>query len=165
MNIFNKIKISRIGYNYLDWLSRDIIGCGTIADMPTIEQKSAFSERLLLALRRSHEAVEGATDLAIQFSLRYSGAAVSPQTAHKWLSGRAVPTEDKLDILAEWLNVDKHWLHYGPPPKKPVREGKTAQGKSQKFPSEEAVKLALMIQSLPPHKRYLIEELVAQFQD
>ena len=76
--------------------------------MPTIEEKSAFAKRLRLALRRSQDAVEGATELAIQFSLRYDGTAISPQTAHKWLSGRSVPTEDKLVTLADWLNVDKH---------------------------------------------------------
>lgn len=136
------------------------------ARMPTIEEKSAFSKRLRLALRRNQEAVEGATDLAVQFSLRYSGPAISPQTAHKWLNGRAVPTEDKLVTLSEWLNVDKHWLHYGPSPEKPeggvkANARKAGSGK----PSSEVTELAQKIQALPPHQRYLIEELVTQFQE
>lgn len=134
--------------------------------MPTIEEKSAFTKRLRLALRRSQEAVEGATELAIQFSLRYEGTAISPQTAHKWLSGRSVPTEDKLVTLANWLNVDKHWLHYGPSPEKSELSAKAAGKKnSVNAPSKEAVTLAQKIQALPPHQRYLIEELVTQFQE
>ncbi|MEI6002167.1 helix-turn-helix transcriptional regulator, partial [Paraburkholderia bengalensis] len=27
---------------------------------------------------------------------------VSPQTVHKWLSGRTIPTDDKLRTLATW---------------------------------------------------------------
>ena len=89
------------------------------AGMPTNEEKSAFSRRLELALRRSPEPVQGATELALRFNLRYRGNAVSAQTAHKWLTGRAIPTNDKLATLAAWLNVSEHWLHYGPPPAQP----------------------------------------------
>jgi transcriptional regulator with XRE-family HTH domain len=127
--------------------------------MPTDAEKIAFSRRLELALRRSEGEDVGATDLANRFNLRYKdGAPVSTQTAHKWLSGRAIPAALKLATLAEWLNVDEHWLHYGPSPSK-EEEKKIA------VPNAEALRLAQKIQSLPPHKRYLVEELVNQLQD
>jgi transcriptional regulator with XRE-family HTH domain len=130
--------------------------------MPTNDEKVAFAKRLELALRRTSEPVAGATELALRFNLRHEGSAVSAQTAHKWLSGRAIPTSDKLDTLAEWLNVDKHWLHYGPPPK-------GSEGAKQKTAPEGAVEevllLAKKIQALPPHRRYLVEELINQLQD
>lgn len=143
--------------------------------MPTDEEKSAFSRRLELALRRSREPVQGATELALRFNLRYSGNAVSPQTAHKWLTGRAIPTSDKLAVLAEWLNVNEHWLHYGPPPvtnlhvaEEPDPYEKSVSGKTSvrhsAKPSPEVLDLAVKIQSLPPHRRYLLEELVQQLQ-
>ena len=143
--------------------------------MPTNEEKAAFAKRLELALRRSPEPVRGATELALRFNLRHRGNAVSPQTAHKWLTGRAIPTKDKLMTLADWLNVSEHWLHYGPPPEKLLKVGEqraaygvqqagrpamTAKGTSK--PSPEALSLATKIQALPPHRRYLVEELVAQ---
>lgn len=142
--------------------------------MPTDEEKSAFSKRLELALRRSPEPVQGATELALRFNLRYRGNAVSAQTAHKWLTGRAIPTSDKLATLAEWLNVNEHWLHYGPPPIKGLHvgeqpspygnlDGKTVAGKGEKT-SPEALALAVKIQALSPHRRYLLEELVKQLQ-
>lgn len=98
------------------------------AFMPTNDEKVAFSKRLEFALRRSPEPVQGATELALRFNLRHQGNAVSPQTTHKWLSGRAIPTNDKLATIAKWLNVGEHWLHYGAPPAKPTpaaKEGTT----------------------------------------
>lgn len=133
--------------------------------MPTTEEKAAFSKRLTLALRRSPEPVEGATELALRFNLRYQGNAVSAQTAHKWLTGRAIPTSDKLSTLAEWLNVNEHWLHYGPPPAKSqhAAEKRAIYATPAKGnPPPEALNLAARIQALPPHQRYLVEELVEQ---
>jgi len=134
------------------------------APMPTKEEKAAFAARLELALRRSPEPVQGATELALRFNLRHRGNAVSAQTAHKWLTGRAIPTGDKLATLAAWLNVSEHWLHYGPPPVTlKTGEHRPAYGAptTETMPPETLV-LALKIQSLPPHRRYLIEELVEQ---
>jgi transcriptional regulator with XRE-family HTH domain len=141
--------------------------------MPTHEEKTAFSKRLQLALRRSSEPVSGATELALRFNLRHQGNAVSAQTAHKWLSGRAIPTHDKLATLATWLNVNEHWLHYGPPTKKNltmdqertpyrVAKGTTSTTRNTGKPAPEAIALAEKIQALSPHRRYLVEELVAQ---
>lgn len=141
--------------------------------MPTNEEKAAFSKRLTFALRRSPEQVRGATELALRFNLRHRGNAVSAQTAHKWLSGRAIPAKDKLTTLAQWLQVSEHWLHYGPPTEGILKLGQelSAYGatpaartgaKSTHKPTPEALALAAKIQALPPHRRYLVEELVAQ---
>lgn len=129
--------------------------------MPTVADKEAFSKRLLLALRRSPEKVDGATELALRFNLRYHGEAISPQTAHKWLTGKTIPTSDKLTTLAEWLNVTEHWLHYGPPPaaKAPAKVIKGNQ-KDIRQSDPGALVLAEKIHALTPHSRYLLEELV-----
>lgn len=147
------------------------------ARMPTNEEKAAFSKRLELALRRSAEPVHGATELALRFNLRHRGNAISAQTAHKWLTGRAIPTKDKLATLAEWLNVSEHWLHYGPPPAIPLHVGEqqlpydasptgkpSAPSRSTGKPLPETLSLAIKIQALAPHRRYLVEELVEQLQ-
>lgn len=129
------------------------------AGMPTIDEKAAFSKRLKLALRRSSEPVQGATELALRFNLRHNGEAVTAQTAHKWITGRAIPTNDKLATIAKWLNVDEHWLHYGPPSKTALPAPPSST------PAPELIALAVKIQALQPHQRYLVEELVDQLQD
>jgi hypothetical protein len=130
--------------------------------MPTTIEKSEFSKRLELALRRNPETIQGATDLALQFNLRYQGESVSAQTTHKWLNGRAIPMNDKLEVLAKWLNVDLHWLHYGSPKIQKSPSAKDVSAKRK--PTPENIELAARIQNLPPHNRYLIEELVSQLQ-
>ncbi len=56
--------------------------------------------------------VKSITDLARQFNLRHT-IAITPQTAHKWLTGQVIPTNDKVTTLAKWLGVTEHWLHMG----------------------------------------------------
>ncbi|WJF90113.1 transcriptional regulator [Paraburkholderia bonniea] len=134
--------------------------------MPTIEEKAAFAERLRFSMTRVNEKLKGGTDLALHFNLRHrNGEPVSPQTAHKWLTGRTIPTPDKLHTLAEWFKVDLHWLHYGPPPSsmatRTVPRPLTRDGK---YPlSPETLELASKVESLSPHHRYLVQELVSQF--
>lgn len=158
--------LNQTGYFYPVWLMWRK-PCGPrMPGMPTQEEKVAFSRRLNLALRRSPESVQGPTELALRFNLRHPGSAISAQTAHKWLNGRAIPTADKLDTLAKWLNVSAHWLHYGPPPStlhaaQPLA-GYDVAREENPAPAQPALELARKIQSLPPERRYLIEELVDQ---
>lgn len=115
-------------------------------------------------MARSPERMRGATDLANKFNLRFRGEPVSPQTAHKWLTGRSIPTVDKLQTLAEWLKVDLHWLHYGPPPSGSAQTTPKPLARDEKYPaSEETLELASKIEALSPHHRYLLEELIDQF--
>jgi transcriptional regulator with XRE-family HTH domain len=142
--------------------------------MPSAQEKSYFSERLWFALRSSPYTVKGATDLARAFNLQYrSGESISVQTAHKWLSGRAIPTREKITTLANWLNVTEHWLHYGPPPKTDHSK-KNIQGQqgglqpaglqSKEYPSSpETLLLAQKIETLTEHQKYLVSEFIRQF--
>jgi len=136
--------------------------------MPTINEKQAFADRLKLALRRVPEKPEGPTELARFFNLRFEGESVTTQTVDKWLKGRTIPKLDKLETLARALRVDLHWLHYGPPPKVTTSKRKPKPAPppppEEKYPaSPESLELANKIESLMPHHRYLVQELVAQF--
>ncbi|MDR5815007.1 MULTISPECIES: transcriptional regulator [unclassified Caballeronia] len=132
--------------------------------MPTPQEKADFSERLKFSMTRAPEKMRGATDLALHFNLRYRGESVSPQTAHKWLTARSIPTADKLKTLSEWFKVDQHWLHYGPPPSGSPKGPPKPLARDEKYPaSGETLELATKIESLSPHHRYLLEELIEQF--
>jgi transcriptional regulator with XRE-family HTH domain len=80
--------------------------------MTLAEEKGDFSRRLKEALRKARVDA-GPTRLAREFNLRHRGKPVTAQTARKWLYGRALPTQDKLRTLVEWLEVSPHWLRYG----------------------------------------------------
>ncbi len=134
--------------------------------MPTAKEKLDFSARLRFALKKSAQPIKGATDLARLFNLKHSASAgITVQTTHKWLTGRAIPTKDKIETLSEWLGVNSHWLHYGPPPSDSFQsKSKDTQLSQLKYPSPpEVLLLAKKIEALPDHQRYLVAELITQF--
>jgi hypothetical protein len=127
----------------------------------THEEKAAFTRRLLIAMRRWPEPLKGATALSCAFNARYRrDRPVSPQTAHKWLSGRTVPNQDKLEVLAQMFDADVHWLHYVPSPgEEPLR----TPARHPANGPDEVIALAGRIFLLDEHSRLLIEQLVEQF--
>ncbi len=80
--------------------------------MTVAEEKQDFSKRLKEAMRKARVEA-GPTRFAREFNLRHHGEPVTAQTARKWLYGGALPTQDKLRTLAQWLEVSPQWLRYG----------------------------------------------------
>lgn len=134
--------------------------------MSSSDEKQAFALRLKQALKRSSKKIETPTELALQFNLRHKADSISQQAAQKWLSGQARPTPDKIETLAEWLNVSTQWLRFGIAEKTPPQ---TARPLSKKAAtnrdafSDDEVKLIQRIRTLSAHQRYLITETVEQF--
>jgi transcriptional regulator with XRE-family HTH domain len=77
-----------------------------------MNEQLEFSKRLKSALLGAGYDVR-ASVLEREFNLRYWGKPVTLQAVRRWLNGEAVPTQDKLQSLAEWLSVDPHWLRFG----------------------------------------------------
>jgi transcriptional regulator with XRE-family HTH domain len=75
-------------------------------------QAESFALRLREALERRGKRAS-ATALEREFNLRYRGPPVSMHATRKWLQGHAVPTQDKLEVLAAWLDVPAAWLRWG----------------------------------------------------
>lgn len=48
-----------------------------------------------------------------EFNTRYWGRSVSVQAVRRWLRGEAIPSQEKLQVLAEWLNVEPQTLRFG----------------------------------------------------
>ena len=76
------------------------------------DERIHFRERLHEALRRARVPVRAST-VAHAFNLRADGATVTTHAVRKWLVGDAIPTHERLDILADWLGVHASWLLYG----------------------------------------------------
>ena len=81
--------------------------------MNKILEKRAFSERLKQQLALRHWPIGSPTWLAREFNMHYQGQSVSVQTANNWLSGDAIPSQEKLRVLAVWLEVSAEWLRFG----------------------------------------------------
>lgn len=81
--------------------------------MQEINEKKAFSQRLKQQLLEQNWPINSPTWLAREFNIRYNGHSISVQTASNWLSGTAIPSQDKLQILAAWLDISTQWLRFG----------------------------------------------------
>ncbi|WP_300558369.1 hypothetical protein [Limnohabitans sp. Rim8] len=80
--------------------------------MGSLSEPEAFAQRLRQALDAS--AVRASpTVVANVFNLRYWGRSITPHTARNWLLGKAIPTQDKLRVLADWLQVSPDELRFG----------------------------------------------------
>jgi len=77
------------------------------------DEKQGFSRRLGDSLRRASADAGAPAVLAREFNLRYDGTPVTVQAVRKWLSGKALPSQDKIRALALWLEVSPQWLRYG----------------------------------------------------
>ena len=76
------------------------------------KEKAEFAARLRAALEaRGIEA--SAAVVEKRFNSRYDGAPVTAQAISGWLSGRYLPKQDKLRVLAAMVGVDPHVLQYG----------------------------------------------------
>jgi transcriptional regulator with XRE-family HTH domain len=81
--------------------------------MALAHEKQEFSKRLRDSLKRAQVQARGAAAVAREFNLRYDGTPVTAQAARKWLTGTALPSQDKLRALCLWLEVSPHWLRFG----------------------------------------------------
>ena len=127
--------------------------------MQDINEKEAFSQRFKQKLAEHGWTINSPTWLAREFNLRYSGQSVSVQTASNWLSGAAIPSQDKLQILAAWLDVSSQWLRFGEANNVVTSSIEENGAKNIQLYLEDLPK---NISQLNPKQKYLIYELVEQ---
>lgn len=84
-------------------------------------EKEAFSKRLREAVRSAGHDPRPAV-LERLFNTRYPGRSVTFQAVSGWLGGRSIPSQDKLQVLAELLEVEPHYLRFGEGAMKAIRE-------------------------------------------
>ncbi len=80
--------------------------------MTSESERSDFSERLRSALAQAGYE-PSPTVVAREFNLRTPDKPVSIFASRKWLMGEAIPTQDKVRVLADWLAAPAHWLRFG----------------------------------------------------
>ena len=122
---------------------------------PSIEREG-FSERLQQALRNADYSPDSPTQLAREFNIRFDGRPITVHAARKWQVGEAIPTQEKLRALAQWLGVPAEWLRFGG---EAAHSGIEGGGAPSRFESAD-VKLISDLQRLDEHHQALAREFI-----
>lgn len=77
-------------------------------------ERKKFGERLLDLLGNQGYS-SSPTDVAREFNARFAGEAVTVYAVRKWLLGEAIPTQEKMVVIAKWLGASVQWLRFGEP--------------------------------------------------
>ena len=85
------------------------------------KEKETFSKRLQDAMRAAGHDPRPAV-LERLFNTNYRGRSVTFQAVSGWLGARSIPSQDKLQVLAEVLDVEPHYLRFGEGAMKAIRE-------------------------------------------
>ena len=76
-------------------------------------ERNNFSGRFVEALNRAGYNSSSATSVWREFNIRYTETPVTVHAVRKWLLGEAIPSQEKMRVLASWLSVSPGWLRFG----------------------------------------------------
>lgn len=121
-----------------------------------MDEKAEFAARLKQAmLDAGYEPRPSVIER--EFNQRYWGRSISFQAARQWLLGNAVPQQDKLQTLAEWLKIEPQALRFGEISVQSVRERKQRWEDAVTGPEREVMEAFL---SLPAAQKKVAREVI-----
>lgn len=123
-----------------------------------MDEKVEFSARLRAAMAQAGHAVSPSV-LEHEFNLRWHGRSISNQAAWGWLNSRALPTQDKLQVLAEWLKLEPEVLRFGEAVRHRVREHRKRWEDGVGAAEREVIDAYLQLQA--PHRKVVREVVLA----
>jgi transcriptional regulator with XRE-family HTH domain len=94
------------------------------------------------------------------FNTRYWGRSVTVQAVTRWLRGEAIPSQEKLQVLAEWLKVEPHALRYGEEAALSIRAKRKQWDEALDYREREVIEQYL---SLPAPQRKVVREVISVF--
>ena len=121
------------------------------------EEARAFSARLKQALEAVGVRPSPAV-VASEFNLRYWGKSITAHTARAWLAGLAIPMQDKIRTLSEWLHVNPDELRFG------ARSGPVLamdSGTLESLPNLQDRQMLAQYLALPVGHRKTVQKVVA----
>jgi len=124
-----------------------------------MDQKAEFAERLREAMTQAGYALRPVV-LEREFNTRYWGRSITLQAARRWLRGEAIPAQDKVQVLAEWLKIEPEVLRFGEAVRKSVRA--YHQRWEQGVGSLEREAFDAFLQ-LPAPQRKIVREVILTF--
>ena len=135
----------------------------------TNAERDAFAQRLKAALGRSRKRIATPGALAEAFNLRWHGRSVTPQAAHKWLAGLAMPEPAKIKVLAEMTGVPVIWLRYGLAERRDQGTPSASESRAVRYATidkgdvtADELRLLAQLRLMPPSRRDLVRALVQE---
>jgi len=124
-----------------------------------MDEKTEFSQRLRKAIEDAGYQVRP-TVLEREFNTRYWGRSVTVQAVRRWLRGEAIPSQEKLQVLAEWLKIEPHALRFGEQAAESIRAKRRQWEENLDFQERETIEHYL---SLPAPQRKIVREVIDAF--
>ena len=124
-----------------------------------MNEKVEFSNRLRVMMTKAGYAASPSV-LLHEFNLRWHGRSISNQAAWSWLNSKSVPTQDKIQVLAEWLKTEPQALRFGDSALQAVREYQRRWDEGTGHLDRETFDAFLQ---LPAAQRKLIREVILTF--
>lgn len=121
-----------------------------------MNEKQEFGKRLAEAMVSAGYEARPIV-LEREFNSRYWGKSVTFQAVARWLRGEAVPSQDKLLVLAEWLRVEPQVLRFGDEVAKSVRANRQRWDKGVGYLEREVFEAFL---SLSAAQRKALREII-----
>ena len=124
-----------------------------------MDEKTEFSNRLKQAIQDAGYQLRP-TILEREFNTRYWGRPVTVQAVRRWLRGEAIPSQEKLQVLADWLKIEPHALRFGEQAAESIRAKRKQWEEALDFQERETIERYL---NLPMEQRKLIREVINTF--
>ena len=120
--------------------------------------KTEFAQRLSAAMQAAGYEAKPSV-LERDFNQRYWGRSMTLHGVRRWLQGETLPSADKVRVLAEWLGVLPHELHYGVDIVQKVKD-KKERWETVGYQERDLFEVFL---SLDPPQRKVVREVILAF--
>lgn len=124
-----------------------------------MNEKIEFTQRLRAAMTQAGY-VASPSVLEHEFNLRWPGKSISNQAAWGWLNNRSIPTQDKVQVLAEWLKIQPEVLRFGTEVRLSVQQHQKRWAEGINHLERETFDVFLQ---LPAPQRKIIREVILTF--
>jgi hypothetical protein len=124
-----------------------------------MDEKAQFSQRLRSAIEKAGYSVRPIV-LEREFNTRYWGQPITVQAVRRWLRGEAIPSQEKLQVLADWLKMEPHILRYGEQAVNAVRAKQKSWTDGIGYQEREIIEAFL---ALPAPQRKVVREVIEAF--
>jgi transcriptional regulator with XRE-family HTH domain len=124
-----------------------------------MDEKAEFSQRLRKAIEDAGYTVRPIV-LEREFNTRYWGRSVTVQAVRRWLRGEAIPSQEKLQVLADWLKVEPHILRFGEQAVQSIRAKQKKWDEGIGYQEREVLEAYL---NLPAPQRKIVREVILTF--